>query len=58
MKARRSYTLLRLLVLAGCIPVLQLRTTIPLVHAQSGYVCGVFQGNLNAQEDGDWHACP
>jgi len=49
MKARRSYTLLRLLVLVGCIPLLQVRTTIPLVRAQSGYVCGVFQSNGNAQ---------
>lgn len=49
MKARRSYTLLRLLVLVGCIPLLQVRSTIPIARAQSGYVCGQFQSNANAQ---------
>ncbi len=49
MKARRSYAILRLLVLVGCIPLLQLHTTVPLVRAQSGYTCGFFQVNANAQ---------
>jgi hypothetical protein len=50
MKPRYTHNILRLLVLAGCIPLLQRGRAISIVRAQApGEVCGTFQAQVQTQ---------